>query len=401
MEAATILSHSRRAPFDFSIVSNKLSLRTFSGYTHDHALINNTFQCCSKSNLNGFPLSCTLYSNRFSALPKLRKRSNLLSPPRLSVSSNANSESHTPILKHLTNLSFDSIKSILIQLTPIDIVKWSGILSVIVAISKWTLNTLFNPFFWMYFSWTWLFWPWMVALVVAVYGLYCFWKHLHGEATMFEQLAIVTSIFTCLTLAPSAYFNGYLEGWPFVFFFVYHYFFFFSVTVRKRLYGDYYLRPHDPKWDVNLPMWNRLLFSVGIMVGHWLAAFEGPELHQIPGGWNNLGIWTLIIVTLLMQYNATLYLSKYSEKVIVPTAVVQFGPYRWIRHPIYSSTMLLFVTYCLALRAPLSLLFVVAVCLLYYRQKAVQEEALMVEAFGQRYTEYASKVKYRFIPFVY
>ena len=240
-----------------------------------------------------------------------------------------------------------------------------------------------------------------MALSVAIYGLYSFRKHLLGEANIFEQLAIVTSVFTWLTLVPPAHFNGYLQGWPFVFFFVYHYFFFFNVSVRKRLYGDYYARPHDPKWDVNPSKWYRLLFCVGVMVGHWLAAFEGPELHLIPGGWTNVGIWVLIIVTLLMQYNSTLYLAKYSENVVVPTAVVQFGPYRWVRHPIYSSTMLLFATYCVALRAPLSLLFVVAVCLLYYDQKAKIEEALMVETFGERYMEYATKVRHKFIPFVY
>lgn len=147
------------------------------------------------------------------------------------------------------------------------------------------------------------------------------------------------------------------------------------MTQNARLYGDYYARRHDPKWDVTLPMWSRLLFSPGVMVGHWLAAFEGPELHIIPGGWSDLGIWALIIVTLLLLYNATLYLAMYSENVVVPSAVVQFGPYRWLRHPIYSSTLLLFVTYCIALRAPLSLLFIVAVCMLYYKQKADMEEA--------------------------
>jgi protein-S-isoprenylcysteine O-methyltransferase Ste14 len=137
------------------------------------------------------------------------------------------------------------------------------------------------------------------------------------------------------------------------------------------------------------------------MAGHWLAAFEGPELHLIPGGWINVGIWILILATLLMQYNSTFYLAKYSEKVVVPSAVVQFGPYRWVRHPIYSSTLLLFVTYFIALRAPLSLLFVVAVCLMYYAQKAKMEEGLMIETFGEKYLEYMSKVQYKFIPLVY
>ena len=70
----------------------------------------------------------------------------------------------------------------------------------------------------------------------------------------------------------------------------------------------------------------KLLFCVGVMVGHWFAAFEGPELHLVPGGWSNLGIWILIMLTLFMQYHSTLHLAKYSEKVVVPTAVVLFGP---------------------------------------------------------------------------
>ncbi|CAL0328784.1 unnamed protein product [Lupinus luteus] len=399
MEAAKVLSHSKTAPFGFSIVSNNVSLRPFNKYFHADARTNNC-QLHPRPKRINFQFNCS-YGNSFSTLLKPQKRADLLPPPRCSISSEASTESHNPIINYFRNLSFDSIKANLSQVTPIDIVKWSGILTIITAATKWTTNMLVSPFFWMYFSWTWLFWPWVVAIVLAVYGLYCCRKHLLGEANIFEQLAIVTSVFTWLTLVPPGHFNGFIEGWPFVFFFVYHYFFFLNVSVRKRLYGDYYARPHDPKWDVNSPMWSRLLFSAGVMVGHWLAAFEGPELHRIPGGWNNLGIWALIIVTVLMHYNATLHLAKYSENVVVPNAVVQFGPYRWVRHPIYSSTMLLFATYCIALRAPLSMLFLVVVCCLYYKQKAEMEEALMVETFGQSYTEYANKVKSKFIPFIY
>ncbi|XP_038894461.1 uncharacterized protein LOC120083036 isoform X1 [Benincasa hispida] len=320
---------------------------------------------------------------------------------KCSSSDAVSSESQNPFLKPFEFVSFDSLQGTLSRITPFDVVKWSGVLSITIAAMKWSLNLFFNPFFWMYFSWTWLFWPWVVAITMAAYGLYCLRKHLLGEANIYEQLAVVTSLFTWLTLVPPAHFNGFLEGWPFVFFFVYHYFFFFNVSIRKRLYGDYFARPHDPKWDVNMPNLYRLLFFVGVMAGHWLAAFEGPELHQVPGGWSNVGIWILILVTLLTHYNSSLYLAKYSEKVVVPTAVVQFGPYRWVRHPIYASTMLLFAAYCAALRAPVSMLFTVAVCSLYYGQKAKSEEALMVETFAEGYVEYANKVKYKFIPFVY
>ncbi|KAL1563756.1 hypothetical protein AAHA92_06184 [Salvia divinorum] len=304
-------------------------------------------------------------------------------------------------LKPLKNLSFESLKSSLAQLTPIDICKWCFVLSAAITASKWALNLLLSPFFWMYFSWTWVFWPWAAAVAIGAYGLYSLGRHLKGEATLVEQLSIVTSTLTWLTLVPPAHFNGFLEGWPLVFFFIYHYFFFLNVSVRKRLYGDYYARDHDAKWDIALPSWQRLLFCGGVMAAHWGAAFEGVELHLIPGGWSNVAIWGLIGLTVFMQYHSTLYLAKYSEKVVVPTVVVQFGPYRVVRHPIYASTMLLFVTYFAALRAPVSAVLVVAVCLLYYGRKAEVEEAVMVEAFGERYTEYVSKVPYKLIPFLY
>lgn len=390
MELQSVIIHSKTTPSCVGLTGNsKLSLRHFNKHLQLH------------------PITPTRHSYQ---TPKLIRtslffpkstRTHFPPPLRCSYSDAASPESQNPIARTLKSFSLDSFKASLSQLTPFDVVKWSAVLSVTIAAAKWTVNGLFNPFFWMYFSWTWLFWPWILAVAVAVYGLYCFRKHSRGEASMFEQLALVTSAFTWLTLVPPAHFNGFLEGWPFVFFLVYHYFFFFNVSVRKRLYGDYYARPHDPKWDINLPRWKGLLFCVGVMVGHWLAAFEGPELHRIPGGLSNVAIWVMILVTLLMQYNSTLYLANYSEKVVVPTAVVQFGPYRWVRHPIYASTMLLFATYCASLRAPLASLFVVAVCLWYYEQKAKVEEALMVETFGDGYVEYASKVRYKFIPFVY
>lgn len=404
METPSLLLHSKTISFGFSLTKyQKHSFRHFNKQVQCHLSSSNTNSSRHHHDLKPIKASSNSHASAYPLRSQLGRRRTIHLLPALncSYSSTASPDYEAPLVKRFKNISFDPLKTTLSQLTPFGAVKLSVILSVSVVATKWAVNFLLNPFFWMYFSWTWLFWPWFVATALAVYGLYCFQKHLIGEASIFEQLAIVTSVFTWLTLVPPAFSNGYLEGWPFVFFFVYHYFFFFNVSVRKRLYGDYYVRPHDPKWDVNVPRWQQLLFCVGVTVGHWLAAFEGPELHLVPGGWSNAGIWVLIVVNLLMQYNSTLYLAKYSEKVVVPTAVVQFGPYRWVRHPIYVSTMLLFMTYCVALRAPLSLLFVMVVCLVYYEQKARLEEALMVETFGDKYLEYANKVRYKFIPFFY
>ncbi|CAM8892487.1 unnamed protein product [Rhodiola kirilowii] len=271
-----------------------------------------------------------------------------------------------PLLEKVRVISFESFKQSLLGFTPFDACKWAGILSVAIAATKWVVALLFNPFFWMYFSWTWMFWLSLGALSIGIYGLYCLRKHYIGQANIFEQLATVTSTITWLTLVPLGFFNGFLEGWPLVFFLVYHYFFFLSATVRKRQYGDYYTRQHDPKWDVRLPAWYRLLFCGAVMGGHWLAAFEAPELHLIPGGWRiNTGIWVLIMFVIFTHYYATVFLAKYVDNTAESTVVVRFGPYRSIRHPIYASTMLLF--------------------------KAKLEENLMLETFGDGYKEYMNK----------
>ncbi|KAH7667914.1 hypothetical protein IHE45_12G089900 [Dioscorea alata] len=240
--------------------------------------------------------------------------------------------SHKHLARNPPNSSIlpQSLPSIddLSNLTPLTICKWSAVISLAVFATKKTISTLLNPFFWTYFSWSWIFWPWFLALSLAIYGFYCFYKHYTGQSSLFEQLAIVTSTITWLTLVPPAHFNGFLEGWPIALFFIYHYVFFFESTVRRRLYGDLYPRAHDPKWDITLPLPFRMGFAMLVLVGHWLAAFEGPELHLISGGWANFATWVFVAAMMFMRYHSILYLSKYSEKVAVPTAVVQFGPYR-------------------------------------------------------------------------
>ncbi|KAJ6845904.1 uncharacterized protein M6B38_279820 [Iris pallida] len=312
-------------------------------------------------------------------------------------------------IKHLPHFSppnslpeaFPSLPLPSLTLSPISVCKWSLLLSLSLALAKSAVSLLLNPFFWTYFSLAWPFYPYFLAAILAIHGARCFAKHSRNEASLFEQLSVVTSTIAWLTLVPVAHSNGFLQGWPLALFFVYHYFFFFESSVRSRLYGDLLPRPHDPRWDISLPSPSRFAFFALVLAGHFLAAHEGPELHLIPGGWANLPIFLLVLLTIFTRYHSVLYLHKYSEKVAVPTAVVQFGPYRWVRHPVYASTVMLFAVHCIALRAPLSLAFLVAVCLWYYGRKAELEEATMVDVFGDRYREYADKVRYRLIPLLY
>jgi protein-S-isoprenylcysteine O-methyltransferase Ste14 len=103
----------------------------------------------------------------------------------------------------------------------------------------------------------------------------------------------------------------------------------------------------------------------------------------------------------VLHYAATYFLSKYSDKFMDPTAIVVFGPYRFVRHPIYASFMLLFAGYSIALRAYWSLALLLAASLLYYQRRADIEESLLEKAFPGQYQAYKDKVKYKFFWLVY
>ncbi|KAJ3686749.1 hypothetical protein LUZ61_015913 [Rhynchospora tenuis] len=287
-----------------------------------------------------------------------------------------------------------------ISLTPYTIVKFSLYLSLLVFATKTAISLVLSPFFWAKLSFAWIFYPMIISVSLACYSLYCITrkkKHL----SLLDQSIVVTSAVAWLTAVPGACSNGFLEGWPLAFFFIYIYFLLFEFSVRKRLYREWSIPNYDPKWDIHVPKSHQLSFAISVLIGHWMAAFEGPKVELISGGWANLGIWVLVLMVLFTRYHSILYLSKYSQNVVEPKVVVQFGPYRLVRHPVYASIMMLFAANCVALRAPMSCLFLLLVSATYYGKKAQGEEKVMVEEFGEKYTDYMSKVKYRLIPFVY
>ena len=78
--------------------------------------------------------------------------------------------------------------------------------------------------------------------------------------------------------------------------------------------------------------------------------------------------------------------------------VVERGPYRVVRHPIYSSG-LLFLTGISLRHSPVALL-VTAVLAVVWGMKARVEERFLAERFPG-YAAYAARRRYRLLPFVY
>ena len=70
--------------------------------------------------------------------------------------------------------------------------------------------------------------------------------------------------------------------------------------------------------------------------------------------------------------------------------LVTGGPYRWVRHPMYSALFLFFVGGSL-LAADLILLGLTVIALVVLSRRVPAEEAMMVERFGDAYREYAAR----------
>ena len=92
------------------------------------------------------------------------------------------------------------------------------------------------------------------------------------------------------------------------------------------------------------------------------------------------------------------YLSRTIE-VKENQKVVDTGLYGIVRHPMYTATIILFLSMPLVLNSPISFLIMLVYIPIIISRIRNEEEVLIKELNG--YKEYINKVKYRLIPFIY
>ena len=138
----------------------------------------------------------------------------------------------------------------------------------------------------------------------------------------------------------------------------------------------------------------------------FIAAFVLAGLN-FRFGWLRLpdwAVWTASVLFLLaylmwgevLRENA--WLSRTVE-VQEGQCVVDHGLYGVVRHPMYSASVLLFLSMPLVLNSPLS--FLVMLCYLPLIAKRIRNEEKLLQKELPGYEEYAERVKYRLIPFIW
>jgi protein-S-isoprenylcysteine O-methyltransferase Ste14 len=113
--------------------------------------------------------------------------------------------------------------------------------------------------------------------------------------------------------------------------------------------------------------------------------------------------FALILLGGGLRWWAILTLGRYfTFDVAVRSAqpVVQSGPYRFVRHPAYSGTLLSLLGIGLALANWATVVAILAGALIGLLYRVRVEETALIEALGQPYVDYMRHTK-RFIPFIF
>ncbi len=162
--------------------------------------------------------------------------------------------------------------------------------------------------------------------------------------------------------------------------------------LRKRLNG----KEKQKEQDLVVKM-SGLMFLAGFVVAGLGVRFN----------WYTLPKWVVITAALIFVLAYILYAEVLRENTYLSRTievqenqkVVDTGLYALVRHPMYSVTLLLFLSMPLVLGSVYAFLIFLAYPFIIAKRIKNEEEFLEKELRG--YQEYKQKVKYRLIPFVW
>ncbi len=147
---------------------------------------------------------------------------------------------------------------------------------------------------------------------------------------------------------------------------------------------------------------SRLLISLSMFLSLAIAfLFAASGIASLPSGAFYLGIGLMIAGILLRQWAIAVLGRYFSRSVGVQEgqAVVDRGPYRLVRHPAYTGSLLTMVGLGFVLQSWGAVLVLIAFFGAAFGYRIHVEEAVLTSKLGDEYVAYAKKTK-RLIPYV-
>lgn len=166
------------------------------------------------------------------------------------------------------------------------------------------------------------------------------------------------------------------------------------------------LSGQSDKKDHNAAKHDRMSIS-GIMAANiisCLIALFGTQHLQIaiPAATAWAGIVIFFFGVILRAYSVWILKKYFTVSVEIKTDhnIIRRGPYRYLRHPSYSGSVLSLFGMQMGIRNPVGLIVTLIIAVFAYSYRIRVEEAVMEENFGAEYEDYKKKTK-RLIPFVF
>jgi protein-S-isoprenylcysteine O-methyltransferase Ste14 len=208
--------------------------------------------------------------------------------------------------------------------------------------------------------------------------------------------------FIAVLIGLPAWLFGVVDTWQVIFLCVGYLFFFFGTVWRAVRYGKLASRSEDKQVKNASGKFAYMVLPVGLLGVHWLAIYdfsqsENPNMILL----STLSI-TLIVTAIILSQVAIRTLGKFFDRLTIKTdhQLVKEGIYSVVRHPIYSSYLLLFMGFCTMLQSFSGLGLLTVISIIWFGSRIQIEEAMLIDQFGDEYRNYQQQTK-RLIPFVY
>ncbi|MBV9453399.1 MAG: isoprenylcysteine carboxylmethyltransferase family protein [Rubrobacter sp.] len=198
---------------------------------------------------------------------------------------------------------------------------------------------------------------------------------------------------------------GWLAGWVFIAIF----FGFNILVIRMLARNDPQLLEERMSSPIqrDQPLWDKVFLPVlQLLVVAWFILMV---LDAVRLGWSEVPVWLRALGALgLLLSLYIIYLTFRENAYLAPVVklqeergqnVVTTGPYRHVRHPMYSGTLIFFPATALLLGSWLGL-FVSPLFVALFVLRTVFEDRMLKKGL-EGYTEYSKTVKYRLIPHVW
>ncbi len=149
-----------------------------------------------------------------------------------------------------------------------------------------------------------------------------------------------------------------------------------------------------------------LVLAYGVSILFLLLAllFSRFGLGQVQAAWffGWIGV-ALMAAGIILRAWATRVLGRFYTRTLVTTTdhrEVQEGPYKLVRHPGYSGSLLVWIGAGVATSNWIVFAVITLVCLTAYLYRIHSEEAMLSANFGKEYEDYMHRTR-RLIPYIY